>query len=45
MVGIGFVFAARVSSFAEEDRPTLKLENDQVEVVVDLGGGSISSIQ
>ena len=42
MIGIGFVFAARVFSLAEEDRPTLKFENDQVAVVVDLGGGSIS---
>ena len=42
MIGIGFVFVARVFSFAEEDRPTLKFENDQVAVVVDLGGGSIS---
>ena len=42
MVGISFVFALRAFSFSEEDRPTLKLENDQAEVVVDLGGGSIS---
>ena len=42
VVGIGFVLGLRALSFAEEDRPVVKLENDQAEVVVDLGGGSIS---
>ncbi len=37
-----FACLAGVSALAEEPRPVVKLENDRAEVVVDLGGGSIS---
>lgn len=45
LFGISMFLGSNAASFADENRPVVKVENDRAEVVVDLGGGSISEFR